>query len=94
MNAPPKCPKCEKDIAEFALQHIALGKKVTTGPGFYAAVVSCPHCRVVINVIAEPNAIAADVVRRLLANKTMPSKTSSVGAVQPTKRRTPPEAPA
>ena len=61
----PKCPKCEKDIAEFALQHIAVGTKATTGPGFYAAVVSCPHCRVVISVVAEPNAIAADVVRRL-----------------------------
>ena len=22
MNATPKCPKCEKDIAEFALQHL------------------------------------------------------------------------
>ena len=30
---------------------------------FYAAVVSS-DCQVVINVIAEPNAIAADVVRR------------------------------
>jgi hypothetical protein len=29
---------------------------------------------VVINVIAEPNAIAADVVRRLLTNKPMPDK--------------------
>jgi hypothetical protein len=74
MNATPKCPKCEKDIEEFALQHVALGKKATTGPGFYAAVVSCPHCQVVINVIAEPNAIAADVVRRLLTNKPMPDK--------------------
>ena len=34
MNATPKCPKCEKDIEEFALQHVALGKKATTGPGF------------------------------------------------------------
>jgi hypothetical protein len=45
MNATPKCPKCEKDIEEFALQHIALGKIATTGPGFYAAVVSCPTAR-------------------------------------------------
>ena len=65
MNDNPKCPKCEKDIAEFALQHIAVGAKATTGPGFYAAVVSCPHCRAIISVVAEPNAIAADVVRRL-----------------------------
>ncbi|GEP62199.1 hypothetical protein [Reyranella soli] len=54
---------------------LAVGKKATTGPGFYAAVVSCPHCQVVINVIAEPNAIAADVVRRLLTNKPMPAQT-------------------
>jgi len=90
----PKCPKCEKDIAEFALQHIAVGTKATTGPGFYAAVVSCPHCRVVISVVAEPNAIAADVVRRLLTHKPMPGKASIVGAVPQTKRKTPPEAPA
>jgi len=94
MNAAPKCPKCEKDIAEFAVQHIALGAKATTGPGFYAAVVCCPHCQVVISVVAEPNAIAADVVRRLLINKPTPGGTGGVGASRQTKPKTPPTTPA
>lgn len=42
-----------------------MGTIATTGPGFYAAVVCCPHCSMIISVVAEPNAIAADVVRRL-----------------------------
>jgi hypothetical protein len=116
MEADPKCPKCGKDITEFAIRHAIVGPNVATGPasgapvgrpgnatmdanattapGFYAVVVCCPHCMVIISVVAEPNAIAADVVRRLLTNKTMPRKTSGVGAVQQTKSKTPPGAPA
>lgn len=65
MTLEPKCPKCEKAIEEFAVKHAIMGTKAATGPGFYAAVVCCPHCASIISVVAEPNAIAADVVRRL-----------------------------
>jgi len=71
-----------------------MGANVTAAPGFYAVVMCCPHCMVIISVVAEPNAIAADVVRRLLTNKTMPSKAGGVGAVQQSKGNTAPGAPA
>ncbi len=87
MSVEPKCPKCEKAIADFAVRQMVLSPKPapapaavlpverptdavvatkpTAGPGFFAAVVCCPHCSTIISVLAEPNAIAADVVRRL-----------------------------
>jgi hypothetical protein len=48
--------------------------KPATGPGFHGAMVCCPHCMTVISVVAEPNAIAADVVRRLRLPPAQPAR--------------------
>jgi len=76
MEANPKCPKCEKEITEFAVRHAIVGQRAapepaaganaTTPPGFLSVLMCCPHCMVIISAVAEPNAIAADVVRRLV----------------------------
>jgi hypothetical protein len=65
MSGWPKCPKCEKGIEDFVVRHAVVGARSATGPGFHGAAICCPHCMVIISLVAEPNAIAADVVRRL-----------------------------
>jgi len=56
-----------------------VASKEAAGLGFYAAVVCCPHCATIISVVAEPNAIAADVVRRL---RLPPAQAARQGAPQ------------
>jgi phage FluMu protein Com len=59
-----KCPKCEQVIGNVLLEPGPLGNRFS-GPMLAGFVALCPHCKTVLGVTADPDAIANTVVQRL-----------------------------
>jgi hypothetical protein len=58
------CPKCERVIGNVVLEHGPLGNQFS-GPMISGFVAICPHCRTILGVVPDPDAIAQSVEQRL-----------------------------
>ena len=66
MNA--KCPSCGQVITNVNLEHGPVGNPVS-GPLVSGYVATCPRCRAVLGVMANPDSIVNKVVEKLTGKK-------------------------
>jgi hypothetical protein len=64
-----KCPGCEKIVRSVNVEHVEISRGVGQG-AWHGASYTCPSCRTVLGVEADPLALRADLVKALKALKT------------------------